>query len=366
MHRTSFRRLAGTLALMLASMAGSASAASAFPALDRPALAVRAPEKAALLAAVQAGSRIVAAGERGIVALSDDGGQRWRQARSVPVAVTLTALFFFDDRTGWAVGHGGVILSSEDGGESWTRLADGRVLGQSALKSAQAQAGAAPGDADAARRLKAAQQLLDDGPDKPLMDVYFSDAQHGFVIGAYGLFFETDDGGKTWTSAMDRLENPKALHLYALRMQGQQVFIAGEQGQLHRSVDAGRSFTALPSPYAGSWFGLALTQQSVVVAGLRGNAFRSIDGGQSWLRLESPSPASILQATALPGGELMLLNQAGQVLAGGSGSKLADRGTPPLPQPAQLLPLRDGALLAVGLMGAMRLPAPGQAAGAAR
>lgn len=355
-------------ALASGAMAGAAAAASAFPALDRPALQVRAPEKAALLAAVLAGSRIVAVGERGVVVLSDDGGQRWRQARSVPVSVTLTALRFVDERLGWAVGHGGVILRSEDAGETWTRLADGRVLGESALKSAQAQASAAPNDADAARRLQAARQLLDDGPDKPLMDLHFSDAQHGFVVGAYGLFFETEDGGRSWTPVMNRLDNPKALHLYALAVRGGQVFIAGEQGQLHRSVDGGRSFSALPSPYAGSWFSLALTERAVVLAGLRGNAFRSTDLGHSWSRIESPASASFLHVSALPGGGLLLLNQAGQVLAANvnTEAKLLDRGTPPLPQPAQLLPLPDGALLAVGLAGVMRLPAPAQAAGAAR
>ena len=40
--------------------------------------------------------------------------------------------------------------------------------------------------------------------DKPLLDVHFRDARHGWVAGAYGLFFETRNGGRSWSSAMER------------------------------------------------------------------------------------------------------------------------------------------------------------------
>ena len=51
-------------------------AAPVTEALQRPALAVREPGRAVLLAAAQAGERIVAVGERGVIALSDDRGAR--------------------------------------------------------------------------------------------------------------------------------------------------------------------------------------------------------------------------------------------------------------------------------------------------
>ena len=52
-----------------------------------------------------AGQRMVAVGERGHVMLSDDQGATWRQAKSVPTRVLLTAVFFVDSEYGWAVGH---------------------------------------------------------------------------------------------------------------------------------------------------------------------------------------------------------------------------------------------------------------------
>lgn len=341
---------------------GAARAAVNFPALERPALQVRAPERAVLQAAALAGRRIVAVGERGIVALSDDGGLRWRQAGKVPASVTLTEVRFVDAANGWAVGHGGIILHSADGGESWTRQADGRALAKIALEAAERRAAAQPDDAAAARQLREARLLLADGPDKPLLDLYFSDARHGYVIGAYNLFFETSDGGATWSSAMARLDNPKGLHLYAIRAQGSALYILGEQGLMLRSLDAGRSFEPMNSPYSGSWFSLALRPDgALLAAGLRGNAFQSGDQGKTWTRLEGAPPSSIVNAVARPDGSVLLSNQAGELLLARPGAQLAKLDLPPLPPLPPLsgvLPLPDGALLAVGMAGAMRLPPP--------
>lgn len=327
----------------------SAGASVVPPALERPAQVVRTPARSVLLAAAVAGTRLVAVGERGVVVLSDDQGQHWRQARRVPTSVSLTALRFVDAQQGWAVGHAGVVLRTTDGGESWERQADGRSLAQAALKAASGMPGS-----PAAR---AAQRLVDDGADKPLLDLHFYDAQRGIVAGAYGLLFETTDGGKTWDSAMGRIDNPKALHINALRADGNRLYAAGEQGLLLRSDDQGKTFRSLASPYAGTWFTLTVPRPgTVLAAGLRGNAFLSGDQGATWSRLDSASQASYVSATTLPGEQVVLANQAGQLLSARSGSATKVLQHPPLPPVSAILSIADGALLAVGFTGVMRLP----------
>ena len=121
------------------------------PAIERAALTVRAPERAVLLAASKAGARLVAVGERGLIVLSDDQGMTWRQARAVPTSVSLAAVRFADERTGWAVGHAGVILRTVDGGDTWLRQADGRSLAQVSLAEAKRR--------EDARHIQAAQGL---------------------------------------------------------------------------------------------------------------------------------------------------------------------------------------------------------------
>lgn len=348
------------VALALAAVLNPAWSATAFPALDRPALAVKAPERQVMQAAAKAGGRIVAIGERGLVVLSDDQGQHWRQAKQVPVSVSLTALSFIDAQRGWAVGHGGVILHTADGGETWTRQADGVVLAQVALTEAEQRAAQRPGDAAAERALADARRLVDDGADKPLLDVRFVDAQRGWAVGAYNLFVETTDGGVSWRSVSTRLNNPRALHLNALAVQGQTLFIAGEQGLLYRSRDAGQSFEALASPYKGSWFAAAVGNDgAVILGGLRGNAFRSADGGASWSAIEGLPPVSIVAASAWADGGALLSNQAGQVFVARANAPARPLRVAPLPPLNGLLVLSRQAVLALGFGGAISLDLSG-------
>jgi photosystem II stability/assembly factor-like uncharacterized protein len=328
------------------------------PALERPALAIRAPARAVLLAACAAGARLVAVGEHGVVILSDDQGATWRQARAVPTSVSLATVRFADEHKGWAAGHAGVILHTADGGETWTRQADGRSLAQAAVAVSSRSADE--------RQSRSAQRLLDDGPDKPLLDIVVFDAHHAMVVGAYGLAFETVDGGKSWSSVMDRLDNPKGLHLNAIQGDGETLYVAGEQGVLLRSDDRGRNFRRLPTPYAGSWFTLAVPHSgAVIAAGLRGNAFISSDKGASWRKLEGAAPASYVSAAIVGKDNVVLANQAGQLVSTTVGGRLETLQLPPLPPTSALVALPSGGLLAVGMAGAMRLPGP-LGAGAAR
>lgn len=349
-------------ALVLSALGAWGQTAHAFPALTRPALQVRVPERNFMHAAALSGQRVVAVGERGIVILSDDGGRTWRQAQSVPVSTTLTAVFFANERLGWTVGHGGVVLHTQDGGDHWSVQTDGIRLAQIALNTAQARAQSHTGDSQSVRELKAAQLLVSDGPDKPLLDVHFTDVRHGWVAGAYNLFFETHDGGATWTSVSHLLDNPKALHLYAIRSSGKAVFVVGEQGQMHRSVDGGQTFTPLTSPYKGSWFTLSTEPNGgVLVAGLRGNAFYSSDLGTTWQSLVGAPPVSFVSSALRTDGSVVLGNQAGQLFTTRAGAPLSVLKTPAMPPLTGLLDLGSSALLVTGFGGPISIPVPVQA-----
>jgi len=349
------RSVMATLIGWAALSAHGAYGQSAFPAIQRQALAVKAPERQFLLAATQAGQRIVAVGERGLILLSDDEGKTWRQSSHVPVSITLTAVCFVNDQQGWAVGHGGTILSTMDAGDSWVMQANGTDLAKSAMQVAQGLGSTLP---DRDRALQSAQRLLSDGPDKPLLDVYFQNAKRGWVVGAYNLFFETHDGGKTWTSVRHLIDNPKEMHLYTVRSAGSDIYILGEQGQMHRSSDGGRSFQALKSPYAGSWFTLALTQDgSLVAGGLRGNLFRSINRGDSWEQVAGAPPISFVAAAPNSAQDVLVANQAGHVFALGSDSRLRLLYQSPHPALTGLLPLKSGNLLVTGASGVTSIPA---------
>ena len=337
--------------LLFALCAMPAASFAALPqVLTQPAIQGPQALRAVLQDVTRAGERLVAVGERGVVLLSDDNGEHWRQAE-VPVSVTLTAVQFVDERQGWAVGHAGVVLHSDDAGEHWTLQLDG-------LRAAELEQQAAQHSGDEAR-IYAADRLVADGADKPLLALHFSDARHGLVIGAYGLALRTEDGGASWQSWFGQIPNPQGLHLYAVAQQGTNVYIAGEQGLLLRSADGGASFTALASPYEGSFFSAAvLPGGRLLVGGLRGNLFASDDQGESFQALPLRAPISLSQINVLDD-RLLLVNQAGQVLRSDLGH-FAPQALP-LPPGAPLTAVAeaaDGSLIAVGLGGALRVPSP--------
>jgi photosystem II stability/assembly factor-like uncharacterized protein len=238
-----------------------------------------------LLDIAQAGSRLVAVGDRGHIVYSDDNGVTWVQAK-VPTRQMLTAVFFLDAKHGWVTGHDSLILATVDGGLTWS------------------------------------QQFVDLDYQAPLLDIYFTNAEHGLAVGAYGRLLETNDAGALWTDVSDRLDNEDQRHLNALtEIQGSGLFAVGEMGSMYRSTDLGQTWQTLSGPYEGSLFGVSGTRENaaVVVYGLRGHVFRSADFGNSWQPVnltgsDDVSNVSLASSTLLADGSLVIVGQGGIVL----------------------------------------------------
>ena len=304
------------LTLALASLA-TLLVAPAVPArtfsdvLDRPASASPLAAMRLLQASAVAGKRLVVAGARGHILYSDNLGASWQQAK-VPVSADLTALHFVDARLGWAVGHEGVVLHTRDGGATWTVQLDGRRANALVLAHVRGLAGMDPA---ALESLKAeAERAVAEGPSRPFLDVWFANANEGYVVGAYNLIFHTRDGGKTWEPWVDRTQNDRFYHLYGIRGSRAGVYIVGELGVAQRFDAAAGRFVKMQTPYEGSFFGVLDKPGLVLAYGMRGTAYRSRDGGTTWEAIETGITASITGGTVLPDGRLLLVSQAGDAL----------------------------------------------------
>lgn len=305
----------------------------------------------ALLTAVErAGPRLVTVGERGTILTSDDDGKTWTQ-RPSPVSVMLTNVRFADAQRGWAVGHSGVVLATADGGMTWQRQLDGVQLAQAIGQAARALSGD-----EGARAQAEAKQLVDDGADKPLLDVLITPDGAVLVVGAYGITLRSTDGGQHWQAWQARIPNTKGAHLYAARRIAGALYLVGEQGSVFRSRDDGQSFEAMTVPYNGSFFGVTEVGQGGVLAfGLRGNAWLSRDAGATWQAVALPTAATLTAGTRLQDGSSVLTSQAGNVLRTTDGGATFQPLAIAVPVPfVGLTQAADGALVLAGVRGASR------------
>jgi photosystem II stability/assembly factor-like uncharacterized protein len=334
---------------------GVTQAAGYIDVLDLPAkvsaLAVSSP----LSGMTRAGDRLVAVGQRGHILYSDDSGKHWQQA-AVPVSADLSAVNFPSAREGWAVGNDGVVLHSDDAGVTWRKQLDGRQIGELLVKHYGALASAEPDNEEWSHWAAEGQRLVEQGADKPLLDVWFANEQVGYVVGVFNLILRTEDGGQTWTPYQDRTDNPQGFHLNAIASTGDALYIAGEQGLLLKWDDVSQRFAAVPTPYQGSFFGVLGKPGEVLVYGLRGNVLRSTDGGQSWTALDSGLRISITAGLVDNRGDYRLFTLGGQMLVSqGTGAQL-HLVHKPVPTPvAGATEASDGSLVVGGLRGALAL-----------
>ncbi|EON91667.1 hypothetical protein MARLIPOL_12060 [Marinobacter lipolyticus SM19] len=287
----------------------------------------------------KAGDRIVATGERGHIIYSDDEGQTWEQGQ-VPVSVTMTGIDFGTEQHGWAVGHSGVVLHSGDAGETWELQLTGIEAAKLAIETKQEQIAELEEQIEEAPEEEKAdlEWALDDlfftmgnleadldvGPVNPLLDVWFENEDHGFVIGAYGMILRTNDGGETWRDWSARIDNPQSFHLNSItQVSGGAIVIVGEAGNIHVSADGGDTWERRESPYSGSLFGVIGTGKAneMLAFGLRGNKMLSTDLGQSWEMIPNDAGATLNSGMVADDGRITLVGNGGAVLLSTDGGR---------------------------------------------
>ncbi len=277
-HHSSFRPkavVAVAVTLMLLGAGQAVSAADAADSVPLPAEIAPKAVSAQMNDLAVAGSTLVAVGDRGVVLTSAEG-KTWKQSKS-PVDVLLNAVYFVDDKTGWAVGHDASIIHTKDGGATWSV------------------------------------QTYSAADNRPFMDVLFLDAQRGMAIGAYGLFKITQDGGSTWSDFSDPAFSENNPHLNGLtRISDGSLLLVGEAGLVATSSD-GQAWTVRPTGYEGSLFSaIPRGERGVMVVGMRGNAMEAADVScPEWKKIDTGTDKSLFGLTDLGGGRVAIGGNSG-------------------------------------------------------
>ncbi|QEY32315.1 photosynthesis system II assembly factor Ycf48 [Synechococcus sp. RSCCF101] len=117
------------------------------------------------------------------------------------------------------------------------------------------------------------------------LDVAFTDARHGFLVGSNRMILETQDGGASWDPKQLTLPEEENFRLISIDFDGDDGWIAGQPGLLMHSSDGGANWTRLfldtklpGEPYLITALGRGRAELATNV----GAIYHTDDSGNSW------------------------------------------------------------------------------------
>lgn len=146
------------------------------------------------------------------------------------------------------------------------------------------------------------------------LDVAFSDADHGFLVGSNRLIMETQDAGRHWQEQSLDLPGDENFRLISIAFDGEEGWLAGQPGLLMHSSDAGQSWTRLlldvklpGDPYLVTALGPGQAELATTV----GAIYATEDGGEHWSALVRDSLGAIRDLRRGPDGRYVSVSSLG-------------------------------------------------------
>ena len=203
----------------------------------------------------------------------------------------------------WAVTEGSYetpdrLLKSDDAGETWTELKDPSLTSAS-LTDVEVQS-----DSDGV--LVAQQHGIASSNDGGASWRSANDGFPGLPVGWGGILLlerdhqtiltaspmHTEDGGSTWIRPAGEIDfiKTREAEMTIDPMATETVYAVTDSGNLHRSIDAGVSFSRISQPDA--WQNLVIDSGDPTIWYIvtYDGPNRSVDGGQTWVPIESGLP----------------------------------------------------------------------------
>jgi len=269
-----------------------------------------------------------AVGDMGLILTTEDGGETWTKLE--PVTNCSLNDIAFIDQSGWAVGDNGTILQTQNGGKNWEAQASnsdsslfsvsfwdrqrGVVVGERGTVLLTEDGGSSWQDSSLDWTQIIPESLMADGIlALNLYDVFFTDGEHGWVVGDSGVVLFTGDGGKSFNVLRIGTYPP----LYSVFFQTDEMgWVTGGGGSFFLTRDGGKTWEEQTLPTKANLFKITMSDDIGAIVGDLGTVFQTKDGGKNWsfvkLDLRLPLPwfldASIVKH-----------NSPGEIVFGGQG-----------------------------------------------
>lgn len=280
-------------------------------------------DRASFFALANSGSALLAAGERGLIARSEDAGLNWTVGR-LSTSRNLTTVVGDNQGTAVAAGHGGALFRSTDQGLNWAAVSEAEI-----------------------ERVN---------PDREPILCGLIDHQGAISLGgAFGLLIESGDGGMTWHRS-EPMAADFDRHVYGVfaSADGKDRWLVGESGTLAWRA-RGKTWNLLESPYPGSFFGGLITPgDATLVFGMRGAIYRRAQGENLWRQCPCPQPIAWMAGRVLAGRRIVLVGDQGWIAVSDDDGFRVDLHRVADASLSDLIAHRDGAISLAGVQGLMR------------
>jgi len=261
----------------------------------------------------------IAAGDCGSLAITSDGGSTWAFS-SVDEHINFKGLFFLNERSGWVVGNydrKGIVLKTEEGPRNWTLqsvvtrfdlsglhdvwFTDGQhgyVVGE--MQSNGVIQGIILGTKDGGRSWDV--QYAAGKRSSGLYALKFIDSTHGWAVG-HNLILTTSDGGMRWDEQFYRAGQ----YLFGIDFNGDAAgWVVGSDGVVLHTTDQGKTWSEISAALTrrNNWFTDIKFIDTIHgwIASTDGMIIYTRDGGSSWSEEYRNSSALFRKMASTPQG----------------------------------------------------------------